>query len=175
MSDVERKSPFRMEPGLVKVQGFCTYPIFPCLCIAAVLFPFSVAACNIALGLALGLAFLSGMLWQGARVFAVNYPALGFCFIVYFLFLVGGLLWSIDFHWGLHVLGRQWYWLLLPVLVVVLAEPKKRKYFLLAISVGLTANLGFCVLQMFEYVSVATVAGSSANDPTGHIGILGSV
>jgi len=173
MSDMEQKYPFRIIPRVVKVQGFCAYPIFPCLCLAAVLFPFSVAACNIALGLALGLAFLSGILWQGICIFSVKFPALGLCFIIYFLFLVGGLFWSIDFHWGVHVLGRQWYWLLLPVLVVSLAEPKKRNYFLWAISVGLTANLVFCMLQMFEYVSVTTVAGSNANDPTGHIGHIG--
>jgi len=173
MSSSGRTSPPLFGAGIVRLQALCAYPVFPGLCIAVVLFPFSVAACNVVSGLVLVFALLSGILWQGIRVFVVNSTTLGLCFIAYFLLMIGGLLWSIDFHWGLHVLGRQWYWLLLPVLIVSLAEPEKRKNFLLMISVGLTVNLVFCVLQAFEYVSVTTVSGSSANDATGHIGHIG--
>jgi len=158
---------------LVRLQGLLAHPVLPSFCIAALCFPFSVAASNVALTVALIFAVLSGGWWQGIRIFFASFPLLGVCFISYFVLMIAGLLWSLDVHWGVHVLGRQWYWLLIPALVASMADKQKRNIFLWALSAGLTANLLFCVLQMLGYVSITTVQGSSINDATGHIGHVG--
>ncbi|WP_227819340.1 O-antigen ligase family protein [Mariprofundus micogutta] len=70
------------------------------------------------------------------------------------------------------MLGRHWFWLLLPVAVSILGETKARRLFLLSLSSGLTLNLVYCVMQMYGYVEVTT-GGSNAEDATGHIGHIG--
>jgi len=142
------------------------------LAISACLFPFSVAATNIFLGLTLALGVLSGLWWQGAKQCWQNYKLLTVSFLMYLSMLLLGLGWSLDIQWGIHVLGRHWFWLLIPVVVVITAEDKWRKLFLASLSLGLTLNLIYCVLQMFGYVVLAT-DGSHANDATGHIGHIG--
>ena len=142
------------------------------LCIAALAFPFSVAATNVALGLALAAGILSGLWWRGACACWRQTRLLVVIALAYALLILFGLLWSEDKGWGLHVLGRHWFWLLVPVLVAVLAEKRWRRNFLVALSTGLGLNLVYCLLQMFGYV-VVTTDGSSASDATGHIGHIG--
>lgn len=142
------------------------------LCIGALAFPFSVGATNVALGVALGVAVLSGQWWQGLVRFWQDNRLLLIAFIAYFLLMVMGLIWSLDVAWGVHVLGRQWFWLLIPVVIAVLADAQWRRRFLVALSAGLTLNLFYCVMQMFGLVEV-TVQGSNAIDATGHIGHIG--
>jgi len=93
-------------------------------------------------------------------------------FLLYFLLMIIGLIWSQDIVWGMHVLGRQWFWLLIPIVIAVLSDHKWRERFLASLSAGLLLNLLFCVMQMFGVVEVTTV-GSNANDATGHIGHIG--
>lgn len=142
------------------------------LCIAAVLFPFSVAATNVGLGITLALGLVSGLWWQGARQCWKNHRTLTVIFCAYMALLLLGLIWSLDYEWGLHVLGRHWFWLLIPIVVAIAGDEKWRKYFLVSLSSGLTLNLVYCVLQMYGFVEVTT-DGSSAEDATGHIGHIG--
>jgi len=142
------------------------------LIVAGFLFPFSVAATNIALGVVLALGLVSGFWWKGARLCWKHYTVLTIIFCVYMALLLLGLLWSLDLEWGLHVLGRHWFWLLIPIVVALLKEEKWRKVFLVSLSSGLALNLVYCVLQMYEFVEVTT-DGSSADDATGHIGHIG--
>ncbi|MDX8405217.1 MAG: O-antigen ligase family protein [Mariprofundus sp.] len=142
------------------------------LLVSALLFPFAVAASNAALGMALALGIISGIWWRGAKLCWQRYRLLSIVFCAYLALVLLGLLWTPDPAWGLHVLGRQWFWLLIPVVVSVLANAQWRMYFLLSLSAGLALNLVFCVLQMFGYVEVNT-DGSSAADATGLIGHIG--
>ncbi|WP_347239234.1 O-antigen ligase family protein [Mariprofundus sp. KV] len=142
------------------------------LCIAALAFPFSVAASNVVLGLALAVGLLSGIWWQGAKACWSDFRILSITFSAYFVLLLLGVLWSQDFAWGIHILGRHWFWLLLPILCFSLKDEKWCRYFLIALSTGLTLNLLYCVLQSFGYVHVTT-DGSSADNATGHIGHIG--
>lgn len=142
------------------------------LCIAGLMFPFSVAVTNIALGVALAAGMVSGLWWQGSKSCWQCHRLFTVLFTSYFALLLLGLLWSSDLQWGLHILGRHWFWLLIPIVVVSLSEKKWRNYFLISLSTGLTLNLFFCVLQAFEVVHVA-VGGSGADNPTGHIGHIG--
>jgi len=145
-------------------------PLF--LCVGALVFSFSVAATNVALGAALAIGILSGQWWQGAVRFWLDYRLLLMVFVAYFLLMIIGLIWSQDVAWGVHVLGRQWFWLLIPVVIAVLSDDQWRIRFLMALSVGLTLTLIFCVMQMNGLVEVTTV-GSSDSDATGHIGHIG--
>jgi O-antigen ligase len=142
------------------------------LCIAALAFPFSVAMTNVALGIVLTIGLVSGICWQGAKLCWQNYRTLTLMFGTYFSLMILGLIWSLDPVWGIHILGRQWFWLLVPIIVILLEEDKWRNCFLISLSTGLTLNLMFCVLQIFGYVTV-TVIGSVAQDATGHIGHIG--
>jgi len=140
------------------------------LCLAMLCFPFSVAATNIALGIVLGVGLLSGIWWQGLMALWQAHRGLMLALIVYLALAVIGLIWSLDQVWGLKILGRHWFWLLLPVIAIVVSAPKCRNLFLGAMSVGLTANLMFCVLQANGLVDGHAAAGSSAENATGHIG-----
>lgn len=142
------------------------------LAISAVLFSFSVAASNVALALTLALGLLSGLWWKGFRICWKHYKLLTIAVCVYLAMLLLGLLWSLDPGRGMHVLGRNWFWFLIPVVVAIAIEQKWRTVFLVSLSSGLALNLVFCVLQMYGYVEVTT-DGSSFADATGHIGHIG--
>jgi len=142
------------------------------LSLSALLFPFSVAATNAALGLTLAAGLLSGLWWQGAQQCWRHYRSLTIIVCTYVGILLLGLLWSLDAAWGMHVVGRSWFWLLIPVVVAITAERKWRVSFLVSLSSGLTLNLVYCLLQVFGYVEVTT-DGSGVADATGHIGHIG--
>lgn len=142
------------------------------LCAAAVSFPFSVAVANISLGIALAFGLLSGLLQKGVKGLWTHNRMLALALAGYLSLMLVGLLWSIDRAWGFHILSRQWFWLLVPVATAALRDVRWSRRFLLALSVGLGMHLLFTVFQMLGWVSVATV-GSTAENPTGHIGHIG--
>ncbi|MFQ5355206.1 MAG: O-antigen ligase family protein [Mariprofundaceae bacterium] len=142
------------------------------LCASAVSFPFSVAATNIVLGVALASGAISGLLWTGMRNLWEGNRVLALALLGYLNFMFVGLLWSLDQEWGLHILGRQWFWLLVPLAVAALRDPAWSKRFLLALSLGLGLHLLFCAFQMLGWITV-TVSGSSVDNATGHIGHIG--
>jgi len=146
--------------------------VFLLLCMAGVVFPFSVAATNVALGGALVIGVLSGTWGNGALRMWRCYRGLCIAMLLYWGLLLLGLLWSHDRVWGIHVISRQWEWLLVPIITEIMASGHWRTRFLAALSIGLVVHLGFCLLQMFGYVTVTTDA-SSAADATGHIGHIG--
>ncbi len=142
------------------------------LALSGLVFSFSVAVSNVLLGLTLALGLLSGLWWQGAQQCWNYYKLLTGIICSYLILLVVALLWSLDLEWGMHVISRHWFWLLLPVVVAITAETKWRVLFLRALSAGLALNLVYCTLQMYGYV-VVTTDGSNAADATGHIGHIG--
>ncbi len=142
------------------------------LSLAALAFPFSVAATNICLAVALAAGLLSGSWWHGVQYLWREQRWLFLALGLYLLWAPLGLLWSADVRHGLEVLGHYWFWLLLPVVVVALSRERDRNMVLGCLSVGLTLNLLYCVLQAMGYVDVAT-DGSGVRDATGHIGHIG--
>jgi len=141
-------------------------------CVAAAAYPFSVAATNIALGSALGIGLINGQFTDGCRWLWKNYRALSIAWLVYLALLPLGLIWSPDRSWGLHIVARQWYWFIIPLSCVVLTIPRNRRYVLFILSVSLSLHLMFCIGQMLEIIHF-TKDGSTAMDPTGHIGHIG--
>ena len=133
-------------------------------------FPFSVAVTNVFLGLALAVGMLSGWWWRGVIYCWHHYQWLLMALLAYLIMLPLGLIWSLDVNWGVHILARHWFWLLLPVVVIVLEAESNRSTFLAVLSIGLIANLIYCVLQANGLVEGHAAAGSSMNNPTGHIG-----
>jgi O-antigen ligase len=140
------------------------------LCALELVFPFSVAATNILLGVSLALGMVSGIWWAGARHMWTQYRGLSVAMLAYWGLMIVGLSWSADRMWGLHVLGRQWFWLAVPLVLAVLDEARWRLRFLMALSLGLTLHLIFCVLQKVGYVTLVDFGGSNADDATGYIG-----
>ena len=133
-------------------------------------FPFSVAATNVALGLALGVGVLSGIWWQGVNGLWQRHRRLSQMIAAYLLLVIMGLAWSMDIAWGLKIISRHWFWMILPIVVSLLSDSKHRTILLASLSLGLILNLIYCILQIFEFVSVPTVGGSSPTNATGHIG-----
>jgi len=140
------------------------------LCAAAASFPFSVAATNTALALALTTGLVTRDLQQGALMLWRSYKSLAISILSYLGLVLAGLLWSLDHRYGVEVAAHLWLWLLLPLIIQVLSEDKWRGYFLASLSSGLVLHLLYCVLQRFGIVPVPESAGSSLTDATGYIG-----
>jgi len=85
-------------------------------------------------------------------------------------FVPVGILWSLDPEWGQRILARHWFWLLLPIIVMLLSTDRYRNTFLIVMSFALAANLVFCVLQANGWIESPTVAGSTMENATGPIG-----
>jgi len=142
------------------------------VCLAAALFPFSVAVTNTALGLALVIGLISGNLWQGIRMFAIEFRPLALLFAMLILLSAVSLSWSLDPALGIKKLGHQWFLLLVPLLLYSMQENRHRQAVLVALSIGLSLHLAYCVLQAFGIVHPAT-DGSTQEDPAGLIGHIG--
>ncbi len=143
---------------------------FVLLCFAALTFPFSVAACNIALGGCLLAGLLSGEYFMGLCHVWQHYRALTIAWMAYLALFPIGLLWSLDVDMGLHIIGRQWFWLLTPLVLQMLRCASRRRLFFLIFSLGLGLHLLFCLAQFYGLVTLIDKAGSTASDPTGYIG-----
>ena len=146
---------------------------FLTLCIAAIIFPFSVAISNMALGCAVGAGILGGALVSGMRYFWQNHRLLSLACWAYPILLLLGLIWSLDRSWGIHIATKYWYWFLIPIATALLTPIKRRELFLACISLGLTSHLFFCVGQILGLTDFTIPANSSASNATGHIGHIG--
>ncbi len=144
------------------------------LCLAGVLFPFSIAGANIALGLALAVGMLSGLWWRGTiRLWRKTRP-LFLALLLYLALMPIGLLWSDNLSRGIVIIAKQWSWLLLPLSVQVFQNDIWKHRFFLAISIGLSGHLVLCILQAFGIPLPLTFpGGSSKDDPAGLIGHIG--
>jgi len=140
-------------------------------CLAALTFPFSVAATNMFLAIALVLAVFSGDFKRGIQILWKNQRIFAYALLFYLSLLLLGLLWSNDVASGLDIIFHHNKWLILPALLAVLAVSKQHQFlFLIFLSVGLTLHLAVCVLQMFGILTINDVGGSSAADAAGYIG-----
>ena len=80
--------------------------------------------------------------------------------IIFFFLHVVGLLWTEDLKWGLHIVHKMWYFLLLlPVLYSIVQKKYIRKYiaiFLLGVTVSeITSYLiWFEIIPPFKYATV---------------------
>lgn len=169
-------------PGQVGIQQMIEsrHPIynklkhldFWMLCAAALTFPFSVAISNIALVVMLILCLVNKKWLSGAKKIWRNYRTLSLAWMAYFAFYPLGLIWSVDRIEGIDIITHQWYWLCVPAMAIMLEKQRRKEMFLIFLSVGLSLHLLFCLAQIFHWVDF-TADGSSAEDPTGHIGHIG--
>ena len=145
---------------------------FVLLCVAALVFPFSVAACNIAMGGSLLAGLLAGGYLAGLRHVWKHQRVLSIAMLAYLALFPIGLLWSLDVDRGLQIVGRQWFWLLTPLVVHLLRDMPRRRTFLLTLSLGLALNLIVCLAQFagIGLPELISNGGSSATNPTGYIG-----
>jgi len=154
-----------LNPWKVKIQQSTKI----LLCLAALFFPFSVAAANTALALALISGLFSSLLWHGVIKLWQAYRPLTFAIIGYLILVLLGVSWSLDKHYGLEVAGHLWLWLLLPLILMALQEKQWRSRFLISLSIGLSLHLLACVFQKLGLVNIIA-GGSSTADATGYIG-----
>ena len=144
------------------------------ICIGAAAFPFSVALANIVFAAVILLSLLSGQFKQGLQWLWQQHRHAMYAILAYLALVCIGLLWSIDPKAGLRVLSHQWMWLLLPPLVAALASKEElRRRFWLALSIGLSLHLVFCVVQMSGWGNLNIMGGSTPDDATGYIGHIG--
>jgi len=141
------------------------------ICLGAIAFPFSIAATNASLGLALILSVFSGQLFQGIKLLYQKQPIFFYALGAYIFLVIIGLAWSGDREHGMEYVSRLHKWLLLPLLLASLITSKRYAYiFMGAISLGLTLHLGACVAQSLGWLLVTSVGGSQQQDATGYIG-----
>jgi len=143
---------------------------FVLLCIAALAFPFSVAVTNIALAGAFVAGLLSGEYARGLRYIWKHQRPLCIAWLAYLALFPLGLLWSLDIERGVQLIGRQWFWLLTPLVVELLRCSTRRRRFLLMLSLGLSLHLVFCLAQFYGLVTLVGKSGSLASNPAGIIG-----
>ncbi len=80
--------------------------------------------------------------------------------IVFFGIHVVGLLWTYDLEWGIHIVRKMWYFLLLlPILYTIVIKENIRKYiasFLIAITITeiLSYLIWFEIIEPFKNASV---------------------
>jgi len=140
-----------------------------CLCAAGLVFPYSVAATNVALGVAIGLGLLSGLLFRGLAFISAHHRLFAIVFALYLSLFPVGLLWSPDIGHGLDVFAHQWFWLILPVVCALTHDAVWRERFVYWFCLGLGSNLFYCVAQALGWV-VLTTPNSGPEDATGHLG-----
>jgi len=158
----------------MQIKPFMQQAAMVFLYLAAVSFPFSVAASNAALAATLILTLLSGTLWHGLQLLRQHHTMLLTAWAIMLGLMLLSLTWSPDAKEGISKIGHLWFVLLLPVLTSLLQEHKQRQLFFLSLSTGLTAHLAYCVVQasgLFNIVNIA--AASSPDDPAGLIGHIG--
>jgi len=143
---------------------------FVLLCVAALCFPFSVAACNIALAGSLLAGLIGGHYLAGLRLVWQRHRSLCIAWLAYLSLFPIGLLWSLDAERGMQIIGRQWFWLLTPLVAYLLRDQSRRHAFLMVFSLGLILHLLFCLAQYNGLVELVNKAGSTADNPTGFIG-----
>ncbi|OIO71423.1 MAG: hypothetical protein CO186_08740 [Zetaproteobacteria bacterium CG_4_9_14_3_um_filter_49_83] len=149
-------------------------PIPYLLCLTGFVLPFSIAASNVLLGMALLLSIVTAHWWLGARSLWQQHRSLITVWLVYMALLVLGMAWSSDMARGLVILSKQWSWLILPVFFIAFSQNIWRERLFYSVSAGLTLHLFLCVAQSQGVpLPVAAPGGSSADDPSGLIGHIG--
>jgi len=158
----------------MQIKPFMRQAAMAFLCLAAVSFPFSVAASNAALAATLLLTLLSGTLWQGLKLLRQHYPILLTAWGVMLGLMLLSLTWSPDIKEGVGKIGHLWFVLLLPALTSLLQDERQRQVFFISLSIGLTGHLAYCMVQasgLFHIVIPS--AASTPDDPAGLIGHIG--
>lgn len=141
------------------------------ICAALLLFPLSIAACNIIFALSLILAIMSGAWFIGLKQCIQTAPIFSKTLIVYLSLIPIGLLWSPDISRGLTILSKQWSWLLLPLILIAAHEVRWCNRLLMFLSIGLGLHLLLSISQAFDIpLPVQAPGGSGEGDPAGLIG-----
>ena len=134
----------------------------PLLIILAFLLPLTVFGANLIIVIICLLWLLSGD-YQNKYFQIIGNKFVLACFAFFCLHVIG-LLWTDDLAWGLHIIHKMWYFLLLlPVLFTIVKKENIRLYvsaFLLAISLTEIASY----LVWFELVE--PFKNATVNNPT---------
>ncbi|MDQ6964252.1 MAG: O-antigen ligase family protein [Mariprofundales bacterium] len=144
--------------------------------------PFSIGLSNIIFTLTIILSISSREWWQGALYLHEHYRWLLRAWLIYMTLFITGLAWSPDIEWGIHLLSKQWSWLLVPALLGVLLGNHRDPFFLrynliettiLALSAALFIHLIVCSIQSLGLLPNLNPGVSSAQDATGMLGRIG--
>ncbi|MDX8414542.1 MAG: O-antigen ligase family protein [Mariprofundales bacterium] len=150
------------------------------LLLVSTLLPFTIGLSNAIFGVMLLLSIANKQWWQGALCLQQHYPWLLRAWLVYMSFFITGLAWSPDLQWGLHLLTKQWSWLLIPAILGMLIEnqsptPSRSRVetVTLIVSASLLLHLMLCSLQALGFLTHLNPGVSSTQDATGMLGRIG--
>jgi len=99
--------------------------------------PLSVAINNIVAGLIILIWFYKGAFKESWQIIK-NSPFL-IAILLFFLLHIIGMLWTDDISWGLHIIKKEWKFLLLPIMMSLVKREHIRYYisaFLVVISIS---------------------------------------
>ena len=84
--------------------------------------------------------------------------------IVFYCVHVIGMLWTEDFQWGLHILHKMWYFLLLWPVLFTIVNKEYTKYYIYAFLLAMALTEILSYLVWFEIIGEFSKA--SYNNPT---------
>jgi O-antigen ligase len=129
------------------------------LIVLAFLMPLTVAGANIIIALICFLWIFSGDYKE--KYTLVISSKLMIASVVFYLIHVIGMIWTEDIRWGIHILHKMWYFILLfPILFTIVKQAYIGRYiwaFLLAISITEVCSylVWFEIIAPFKNASVA--------------------
>jgi O-antigen ligase len=124
----------------------------------AFVLPLTVAGGNLIIGIIVLIWLFSGDYHN--KIFQIINNRLAVASILFFSVHVVGLIWTEDTLWGLHIVKKMWYFLLLlPILITIVRKENIRNYisvFLLAISITEVFSylVWFEVIPAFKNASI---------------------
>jgi len=150
------------------------------LFIVSGLLPFTIGLSNAIFGLILLLSVASKQWWQGLLCLRQQYRWLLRAWLLYMTLFIAGLAWSPDLQWGLHLLTKQWSWLLVPAILGLLIEtqspPQQHRRIetvIWIVSASLLLHLILCSIQALGFLPDLNPGVSSTQDATGMLGRIG--
>jgi len=145
---------------LVRIDLDKTYQFL--LVILAFLMPLTVAGANIIIVIISCLWLFSGN--YKSKFHQISKNKLMLASIAFFSLHVVGLAWTEDLSWGLHIIHKMWYFLLLFPILYTIVRRKYIKYYVTAFLLAILITEIFSYLVWFEVIS--SFLKATPNNPT---------
>jgi len=132
------------------------------LVILAFLMPITVAGANVVVAVICCLWLFSGN--YKSKFHQISNNKLLLASIAFFSLHVVGLAWTTDLSWGLHIIHKMWYFLLLFPILYTVVRRKYVKYYVSAFLLAIFISVILSYLVWFEVIS--SFKNATPYDPT---------
>ncbi len=130
----------------------------------AFIFPLTVAGGNLIIGIIVLLWLFSGNYLS--KFSQINGNKLAIFSILFFSMHVVGLLWTEDMEWGLLIVNKMWYFLLLLPILLTITKKEYIKHYITAFILAMTLTELLSYLVWFEVIGPLHKATAGNPTPT---------